>query len=214
MERASNDLLAVILARGDSSRMGLPKGLVKLPGDAVPFLQRIVGLYLDLGIAVRVVTLDELAPSYRTLLQEHEDVEVVGSRSGGGTATTVLAGWRSLNIAAADAAAVLAHPVDMPLVRPSTLEDLLRVARRNPHRVLRPVCHGSPGHPVVVPAAILGILEGEASYRNGSLQDFFARGAEAGLIRDVLEVTVADEGVIRDFDTPADLEDFRNRGGQ
>lgn len=214
MKRAPNDLLAVVLARGDSSRMGLHKGLVKLPGDAVPFLQRIVGLYLDFGIAVRVVTLNEVAPSYRTLLKDYDDVEVIGTRSGGGTATTMLTGWRSPRIPAPDGLAMLAHPIDMPLVRPATLASLLRAARRNPRRVLRPVCNGVPGHPVVVPAAILGILERETSYWSGSLQDFFAGGAEAGLFQGVVEVPVIDEGVVRDFDTPADLEYFRNRGGE
>jgi CTP:molybdopterin cytidylyltransferase MocA len=126
---------------------------------------------------------------------------------------TLLAGWRSLEFRVTDDLRLLAHPIDMPLVSPSSLEDLLRAADRNPGRVLRPVFHGLPGHPVVVPAAILGILERETSCWNGSLQDFLAHGAEAGLFHGVVEVPVADDGVIRDFDTPADLENFGNRSG-
>ena len=55
----------VILARGDSARMGRPKGLCRLPGDAASFLASICGLYARAGLPVAVVTRPDLGSLYR-----------------------------------------------------------------------------------------------------------------------------------------------------
>ena len=57
---------AVILARGDSRRMGVPKGLCRLPDDPQCFLGRIVQLYRLPGLPVSIVTTGPLSSRMKT----------------------------------------------------------------------------------------------------------------------------------------------------
>lgn len=203
---------AVILARGASARMGAPKGLVRLPGDGLTFLERIAGLYDGCGIPVTVVTLQPLAAAYREALVSWKQVRVVEADAGGGTAKTLLAGWKSLAKGKRRTRRIWVHPVDLPLVQSSSLSALAAAGRTHPGRIIRPMYQDAPGHPVLVPAAVLEILADRREWVDARLQSFFAHGAEAGWFLAAVEVAVDDAGVIRDFDTPADLAQFERKG--
>lgn len=202
---------AVVLARGTSSRMGRPKGLVTLPGDGSTFLQRIVALYRRSGIPVTVVTLPAVVSSYRAVLAATGGAGVVAAPAGGDTARTLLAGWQSFDSATERIERIWAHPVDLPLVKPATLPLLAAAAREHPGRIVRPVYAGTPGHPVLVPVGVLEILAAHPECADDKLQSFFTRGTAAGWFPDVVAVAVADAGVSSDFDTPADLRHYERR---
>lgn len=202
---------AVILARGTSSRMGRPKGLVSLPGDGSTFLQRIVALYRGSGIPVTVVTLPAVVGSYRAVLAATGGACVVAAPGGGDTARTLLAGWHSLDSGTERIERIWAHPVDLPLVNPATLALLAAAAREHPGRILRPVHADTPGHPVLVPAGVLEILAAHPECADDKLQSFFTRGTTAGWFPDLVAVAVGDPGVSSDFDTPADLRRYEGK---
>ena len=90
---------------------------------------------------------------------------------------------------------------DMPFVQTDTIEKLkAAMAGASGNAIIQPTFNGRPGHPVGFGhhhfAALLA-LSGDA-------------GARSVVMRcndDVVEVAVQDQGVIRDVDKPADLDD-------
>jgi CTP:molybdopterin cytidylyltransferase MocA len=200
---------AVVLARGLSSRMGKPKGLVRLPDDDRPLLVRIVDLYLEIGMPVLVVSLKEIAPEYGDLLSHRPEVEILPAEGGAGTARTLAIAWMNRRLTHTH---LWAHPVDVPLVRCETLTLLRQRSTANPQRVTRPAFGKQPGHPVVLPCPVLDDMDAllkSDGYESGGLL------AAEGDMREMLKpgllyscgseldlVEVPDQGVVRDFDTP------------
>ncbi len=194
MTRARSDW-GVILARGDSSRMGRPKGLCSLPGDTSTFLTRICRLYGRAGLPVAVVTSPDLATLYQAESSGADVDEWVLLDRGGGTAASCLAAVTSL---AERATHLWFHPVDLPLLTDETLSRLQTVSSEAPDAVLVP-WHGTRrGHPVITPVA---------PWRGLSPADY--PGSMKTLIEthDVVlrRVPLQDPGIHQDFDRPEDL---------
>ena len=90
---------------------------------------------------------------------------------------------------------------DLPLVKKETLAELLKVAYKN-QKAIVPVYHGKKGHPVLFPVKM---IEDFAELK-GDL------GAKKILTDDnTLLVSVEDEGVVTDIDTP---EAYHQLGGE
>jgi len=196
----------VIMARGESLRMGFPKGAAAVRPGGPTLLALVVDLYSGLGLKLVVVTLPGLVAPYRALLEPGPDVTWVAEGGGGDTARTIRAAWDFLRVSGARPARLWAHPVDMPLVRLSTLRRLGDFAGRHPGQVVRPSHAGNPGHPVVFPWEVLEGLfpAGKTGEQAGPMRDLLAGSARAGRLR-LLRMPVQDEGVVRDFDDPAAL---------
>lgn len=203
--------LAVILARGDSRRMGTPKGLLVLEEGGAPFAAIIAGLYRPWADVV-LVTRHEDRPLYTAALAEMPDLEILGLDPGGGTALTLRQGWR-LSRNGPQATHVWAHPVDMPLVKAMAMGDLFAASRRRPAAVVRPAREGRPGHPVVVPAGLLDELHDADPWLERPFREFLAwRRSQPGA-PEFLVLDGADAGTVRDFDRPEDLADQREEDG-
>ena len=193
----------VILARGESRRMGRPKGLLPVPGrGGESFVATIAASYRDLGFAGCVVTLPALVRRYDDALAGWPGLTVVGADGGGDTARTVWHGWQA---APAPVTHLWAHPVDVPLVRPETLSALAEASGRQPLRPIRPSWRGSPGHPVIVPTAGLAVGLAALWWQDLAMKEFLGRAAAAGLCAPITELPLMDPGAGRDFDTPDDL---------
>lgn len=188
-----NDL-AVIMARGRSLRMGRPKGLLTVRGTGEPLVARIAALYAGWA-DVLVVTLAGLAEDYRGALAGLGHVRVIGETGGDDTARTLCLAWAGRK---GDHDRVWAHPVDLPLVRGSTIDLLSKEAALTPDRAHRPAWNGEPGHPVVIPAALMETLAGDKLYHQGPAGVFL--GGRCDLVE------VDDPGVVQDFDSPEDLD--------
>jgi CTP:molybdopterin cytidylyltransferase MocA len=90
-------------------------------------------------------------------------------------------------------------PVDIPLVRPWTIQQLLTVFAADPTRIVHPCFNRKRGHPPLIPAALVpAILHGP---ENGGLRGCLGR--YAGLGRDV---EVPDRHILLDIDTPQDYQ--------
>ncbi len=190
---------AVILARGDSRRMGIPKGLCRLRGSDRTFLESLIDLYCGFGLPVAVVTLPGLIATYSDSLAEPGAIRWIGEDRGGGTARTALAAVRAL----ADETPLLwLHPVDVPLVAASTLSVLADRSEHEPGSVVIPVHGGAPGHPVLLPTAPFAAAAARPRDQRGSMRTLLSESGSAPLLR----VEVPDSGVITDFAIPADLD--------
>jgi len=189
---------AVILAAGLSSRMRGFKPL--LPLGFGTLLQHVTSLFTDLGVGVLVVT------GHRA-----EEVEAAADEAGArpvrnpdyaqGMFTSVLAGMRALP---QDAEAVFMLPVDIPLVRPLTLELLLRARLEHPGRILHPVFQGRRGHPPLLPASLVPDILSWPGH--GGLAGLLETRNDAGV-----EVPVPDANILFDVDSDEDYAEALRR---
>ena len=196
---------AVIMARGLSARMGVAKGLLRLSADGPAFVRIIADLYLDAGIPVDVVLNKESFEDYRRELPERDDLRVLPAETGGDTALTLLIAWRSCLATEVPCSHFWAHPVDLPLVNAGVLDLMMEHSRRDPDRIIRPVNQGTPGHPVILPGAMLAVLDGKVDLHSGPLRNFLSTTGGPGVPPGPVMVEVGDPGITRDFDRPEDF---------
>jgi len=195
----------VIMARGLSVRMGVPKGLLRLAPTGPVFVRIIADLYLTVGLPVDVVTLAENAEAYSRELPEREDLRILPAGAGGDTALTLLIAWRSSLAAKIPCSHIWAHPVDLPLVTADSINLLRDHSHGNPDRIIRPEHRGVPGHPVILPRDVLALLDGQEGWQGGPLRNFLSNLGATGLLPKSVAVAIEDPGIVRDFDRPDDL---------
>jgi len=197
---------AIIMARGLGVRMGSPKGLLRLSANGPAFVRIIADLYFQRGMPVDVLALAEVIRDLERELPESQGCRVLSEASGGDTALTMLMSWRSCKMAGIPCSHFWAHPVDLPLVAPGTLDLLAEYSAVHPTRILRPVRAGIPGHPVILPYDVLTELDRRVSFHKGPLREFLSRGVTMDWFSPPMEVEVEDTGIDRDFDRPGDFE--------
>jgi molybdenum cofactor cytidylyltransferase len=185
---------AIVLAAGFSSRMGVFKPLLAFGARTV--LGHVVASLREAGVRrIHVVTgyqAEALAPELAAL----GIVPTHNAKFAGGMFTSVKAGVASLP---STVQGFLLLPVDVPLVRPSTIARVLHAAAAADAPIVHPVFRGERGHPPYVGRALFSeILESDGE---GGLRAILARhGHEAR------EVAVFDRGCLLDMDCP---EDYR-----
>lgn len=193
------------MARGLSRRMGSPKGLLRLDPGGPTFVKAIADLYRGQDIFAYVVVSRDNAEAYHLELRDREGLRVIEGEEGGDTALTLAVAWRAQEHLGFRCSHFWAHPVDLPLVEPATIRLLLDESRRHPDSLIRPVWSGDPGHPVIIPAAVLEALEGMSGWRIGSFRDCLSEAVAEGTLTMARTVPVVDVGVVHDFDCPTDL---------
>jgi molybdenum cofactor cytidylyltransferase len=182
---------AIILAAGESKRMGAPKPFLKLRGKT--FIEHIYNNVQATGVERTVVVFAR---------KDRDRVEALHVQN----AFIVWNRWvergqiYSLKLALRrvppDADGILVCLVDHPCVRRGTYKAMMRHARRNPGRIIIPVHDGKRGHPVIFPRPLFGALK-KASLETG------ARGIVEKYASSVVEWQTSDAGVLTDIDTPA-----------
>lgn len=186
----SSKIGAVILAAGAGSRMG---GVAKamLQNNGRTFLASILSM-------VRVHdTVVVVGPPHGESVRSHATQlaarVVTNEHPERGMASSVALGFAALR---ADVDAAWLWPVDHPFVQPETLAAL--VAALGSHAAVRPTYTGRRGHPPLIARALFAQLAACADVEGG------ARTVLAAA--DTIDVPVDDPGILRDIDTPADLE--------
>jgi molybdenum cofactor cytidylyltransferase len=198
---------AVIMARGQSRRLGYPKGMARFRSDGPTLLEMVDSLYRKLRFNRLVVTLPELGDDYRQLLESDNRLHWLILPGGGDTALTLQAAWSFLGNRADTPAWVWAHPVDMPHVTSATLELLGTFGQRSQDKILRPTYQGQPGHPVVFPWELLCSLfmAVAADSLTGTMRSVLTAAGDRTGNFPLMAVPVQDPGVVRDYDDPQSL---------
>jgi molybdenum cofactor cytidylyltransferase len=198
MNRSNENIAAIILAAGYSSRMGDFKPLLQL-GD-YKAIEHAVRCFQQAGIGdVQVVT------GYRAA----EVAAVVKPMGAGvvcnpdfdqGMFTSIQAGVREL---APGTQAFFLLPVDIPLVNHKTIEKIINYSHVYQYGIIYPVFQGKRGHPPLI----------STGYKDEILQGA-AQGGLRGILtlheHDAFNIEVDDETVLLDMDTPSDYQYLLN----
>jgi CTP:molybdopterin cytidylyltransferase MocA len=192
-------LPGVILAAGDSTRMGFPKALL-LTRDGRPFVAAIAETFARAGLTgIFVVTGRDHARIADALSPETLPVtpQVVRNLDPSrGQLSSLLIGIDQLP---ADAPAVVVTLVDVPLMTAETVRLVVSEWRRTGAPIVRPAIGERHGHPVVFDRRLFQELR-QAPLGVGAKAVVRAHGAE------IVNVQVTDTGCLVDVDTPADYE--------
>jgi molybdenum cofactor cytidylyltransferase len=192
-------IFGAILASGSSTRMGRAKALLRLPESGRTFVAQIAETLISGGVdAVLVVG----RPDDGALRTEVENLAplvryVANPRYDSGQLSSVLAALDVVDQSAVRG--LLIVPVDMPLIRATTIATLIKAFNTSQLSIARVTHRERHGHPVIFGRTAFDMLRGADP----------AQGARA-VVRalPVLDVEVDDGGVVRDIDTPADYREL------
>ncbi|MDD5590398.1 MAG: molybdenum cofactor cytidylyltransferase [Dehalococcoidales bacterium] len=187
---------AVLLAAGESSRMGEPKQL--LPFGRSTFIEQAVDTLLASAVAEVIVVVGHRAEAV---------VERIGSRAvriaqnpeyRQGMITSIIAG---LKLVAPEAGAIMLALSDQPLLNSRTIDNLIRGFLSGDKGIAIPTCRGIRGHPVIfAPKYIQELMRVKGDIGGRQIIDSHPE--------DVLEVDVASEGIIVDIDNRDDYRHY------
>lgn len=192
-----SEVVGIVLAAGQSTRMGQPKALLPCPPAGRTFVTQIIHVLREGGIDTIAVIGRVNDPDLRREVAsaglpvcyvENPSPEL-------GQLSSILVGVAFAE--ARQSAGILVLPVDMPLIRPETVRTALGAFAAGDEPVLRATYQGRHGHPVIFGAAVFPVL------RHADPEV----GARAVLHQDpsrVRNLEVDDPGVLRDFDWPTD----------
>jgi CTP:molybdopterin cytidylyltransferase MocA len=188
-------LAAVILAGGESRRMGYPKALLPYRGHT--FLEHLLEITQHPRIGVRrVVT----GASHAEIVQRvplGPDVVVMNRAWRLGQLASIRAAIESLRDVQTEA--MLVALVDHPLVSAAVVAALVDAFDSSPGSIVLPTVHGRRGHPVIFPARLYDEIS-TAPDNVGARAVVWAHTGE------VLEVPTEEEGVVLDIDDRSTFE--------
>lgn len=194
-----NDTGAVIVAAGMSSRMGDFKPMLKIGNISVA--QRIIATLKQSGVDTIIMVTGYNAD----LLERHlADNNIVFLRNERYEKTQMFeSACIGLEYIYQKCSRILFTPVDIPLFTSSTVEALLDSGTR----LACPVCGDQTGHPILISSELVPRLLRDSG--KGGLRAALSRTGET-----MEHISVEDEGVLHDADTPADFErllEYHNR---
>ncbi len=191
-----NNIAAVILAAGASTRFGRPKQL--LDWGETPLLAHVTGVTLSAGFAPVIVVLGCRAEAARAALERfaHPTQIVMNWRWQQGMSTSVQTGLAALP-PTTEAAIFL--QCDQPLVTADLLREMAARFKETDAPIVHPTHAGQRSTPVLFARRLFPELAAITGDEGG-------RSLIARYAKDVAAVEVADPDVLVDVDTPADYE--------
>ena len=198
----------IILAAGDSTRMGVPKAILPAP-DGRPFVARIVRSFAAAGITEIIIVTGRHHAAIEEVLGRAAVAE--GARAGGPFPAVRLARnpdpdrgqlssiWVGMDAIAGEPEAMLMTLVDVPMAAPSTIVAVVAAWQRTRAPIVRPAIGDQHGHPVLFDRQLFGELR-RAPLEVGAKSVVRAHAAE------IVNVDVDDRGCLVDVDTPEDYE--------
>jgi molybdenum cofactor cytidylyltransferase len=187
---------AIVLAAGESTRMGMPKPLLRF-GDTT-FLEQILSVLCCSPVDAITVVLGSQAEAIR-ISTDLSDVNVVMNENyREGQLSSLTAGLKSIS---GETGAVLLCLVDNPLITTDVVGRIIAAFRESYKSIVVPVFNGRRGHPALFAAAVFEEL----------LNAPAGEGARCVVNADrarVLEVEVSEPNILARIDTPEDYASY------
>jgi molybdenum cofactor cytidylyltransferase len=187
-------LAAVILAAGESSRMGSPKALLAYQGRT--FLERLVEGTHHPKVGLLRIVLGAHAEEVRGKLKLDPVTVVINSDWRRGQLSSIQAALRSLPSGITDG--MLLCLVDHPLISTALVGELIEKFYATGKPIVVPTHSGKRGHPVIFSSKLFPELLA-APLETGARAVVWAHAAE------VLEVPTIEEGVVLNLNDPEAL---------
>ena len=178
--------------------MGSPKALLHDP-DARPFVARLVRTFSSAGVSrIVIVTGRQHDAILAAVTADHPPASPSVHANPDPARGQLSSLWIALDaIARDDVEAILVTPVDIPMIRSSTIASVIDEWRKTRGAVVRPAVGARHGHPVLFDRRVFDELR-RAPLAEGARAVVYAHAT------DVVNVRVEDEGCLIDVDTPAD----------
>ncbi len=183
----------IILAAGESKRMGKPKQLMPLGRTSI--LAQTIDNYLNSEVNEVIVVLGHRAEEAKRLIAARLVKLAINPNYQQGMSTSIIAG---LNMVDSRARAVVIALGDQPFIDSQTLNRLIDEFYNHDKGIVIPVYRGRRGHPVIFAIRYKGELLGLKGNIGG-------RQIISDHPEDVLEVAVNCEGIYIDIDTNKQL---------
>jgi len=183
---------ALVLAAGESKRMGMPKPLLRF-GDAT-FLEQIIAVLRRSGVDGITVVLGARADLIRASIDLSGTNVVINEDYRKGQLSSLIAGLKNVP---AGAHAIILCLVDNPSVSADVVNALVDGFRKTGKPIVLPVFDGRRGHPALFARSLFDELA-NAPMEKG------ARHVVSSNRDKVLEVDVHDRGILTSIDTPQD----------
>jgi molybdenum cofactor cytidylyltransferase len=180
---------AILLAAGESNRMGQPKQLMSCGQSTI--VEKAIDNLLDSAVSETIVVLGYRDEEVRTTIAGKPVKIATNPNYRQGMSASIIAGLRQID---RRARAILIALGDQPFVDSQTISSLVQAFMANNKGIIVPVYQGRRGHPVIFAIKYkdeLLNLEGDVGGR-----EIINRHPD-----DVLEVAVNCEGVLLDIDT-------------
>ena len=198
-------LPGIVLAAGDSVRMGSPKALLPSP-DGRPFVWRIIDTLREAGIVELVVVTGRDHEALVKILKESVGVPPLIARNTNPSRGQLSSLWVGMDaVVRPDTEGILVTLVDVPMTAVSTVTRVVTAWQRTRAPIVRPAVGDRHGHPVIFDRAVLDMLRAAPI-------DAGAKTVVRAHEHDLLNVPVDDEGCLVDVDT-RDEYDRLSRGG-
>jgi len=185
---------AIILAAGESKRMGEPKQL--MPFGQSTILEKAIDNLLSSAVNEIIVVLGYKAEEVLKTIATKPVKIAINPDYKQGMSTSIIAG---LSLIARQAQAVMLALGDQPLVDSQTINQLIEEFYNHDKGIVVPTYHGKRGHPVIFAIKYKQKLLGLTG-------DIGGREVIKDHPDDILEVAVDSESVISDIDTRADYQ--------
>ena len=187
-------IVAIVLAAGESSRMGRPKAL--LPIDGETFIERIVGAFKESGLERILVVLGFHAEEMRRRIERLPVEILVNENYREGQLSSLKAAVRRAQ-EDQNCQAILVHLVDHPYLSPAVVRRMIDGYAASKSPLVVPKYQGKRGHPVLFDRSLFGELLA-APLDQGAKAVVNAHRGET------LEIDTGEIGVTIDIDTPDD----------
>lgn len=187
-------IAALILAAGESRRMGSPKALI--PYNGLTFVEHLLAATRHPRIGITRVVLGAGADAIRTKLPVQNEQIVVNEGWESGPLSSIQAGLRSLPAENIEAAIIC--PVDHPLVTLRLIGAIVGAFDRAGKLIVVPTYLRRRGHPVLFSAKLFSELM-------AAPLDVGARAVVRAHSAEIEEVATEEEGVVLNLNDPAAL---------
>ncbi|MHA1552729.1 MAG: nucleotidyltransferase family protein [Candidatus Heimdallarchaeaceae archaeon] len=190
----------IILAAGDSKRMGEPKGLLNYRGK--PFLVHQIEQMSEIGLSEIIVVLGKDFKLYHEKVPELIDVEYTTNPSPEkGQFSSIQCGLKKIQ--SKEISGVFIFPIDVPCPDRKVWEELANEMSLSECAVTIPKFKGKKGHPVLISREFMQHLISSSSNSRLDFEIYEQIDLQKAKI-----IAVNDKNITRNLNTPEDWKEY------
>jgi len=185
---------SIILAAGESKRMGFPKMLLQFNGKTM--IESVIDHVAESETEGILVVLGANSEDIIELVRKFDVSYCYNDNYRDGMLSSVRCGFKNLP---ADTEAVMVFQGDQPFITPAVINSLILKYRSSGRGIVIPVHNGKRGHPLLLDRKYFDKIDKLDPGEGLRAITYIYSG-------DVLEVKTDEPGILRDFDTYDDYK--------